>query len=122
MDSSALYRAAISAGVFVGVCVAMGGGAPITTYATAAGVQVVASWGSDHAHAILMMYPSAFTSAVATGVLYTAAQHFALNDKNDVSNYAVSAGSEYVARTIESWGQKKSVDVVDAMEDDNEEY
>ena len=119
MDSSVLYRAAISAGVFVGVCMAMGGGrAPMSTYATAAGVQAAASWGSDQVHSMPRMWPSAVTSAVVTGGLYTAAQRFALNDKNDAANYTVSAGSEYVARTVEGWGEKKSlVDVEEDAED-----
>jgi len=121
MDTSDLYRAAISAGVFVGVCMAMGGGAPMSTYATAAGVQAAASWGSDHVHSMISMWPSATTSAVVTGALYTATQHFALGDTNDVTNYAVSAGSEYTARTIEGWGQKKNVGVADAMESEEEE-
>lgn len=109
-----MYRAAISAGVFVGVCVALGGGAPMSTYATAAGVQVAASWGSDHVHSMLSMWPNAITSAVVTGGLYTAAQHFALGDTNDTSNYLVSAGSEYAARTVEAWGEKKNADAEDA--------
>jgi hypothetical protein len=123
MDTSDLYRAAISAGVFVGVCVALGGNAPVSTYATAAAVQAASSWGSDKVHSIVSMWPTATTSAVVTGGLYTAAQHFALGDTNDVSNYAISAGSEFAARTLEGWGQKKSVDVGDAMgEDDDEAY
>jgi hypothetical protein len=109
MDTSDLYRAAISAGVFVGVCMALGGGAPMSTYATAAAVQAASSWGSDQVHSMTSMWPTATTSAVVTGAIYTAAQHFALGDTNDVTNYAVSAGSEYTARTIEGWGQKKSV-------------
>jgi hypothetical protein len=67
------------------------------------------------------MWPTATTSAVVTGALYTATQHFALGDTNDITNYAVSAGSEFTARTIEGWGQKKSVAVADAMEDEEEE-
>ena len=43
-------------------------------------------------------------------------------DSNDVSNYAISAGSEFAARTLEGWGQKKSVDVADALSGDDEEY
>lgn len=108
MDTSQLYRAAISAGVFIGVCMAAGGGAPVSTYAKAAAVQVAASWGSDRVHTMLMMWPSNLTSAVVTGALYTTTQHFALGDRNDVSNYLVSAGSEYAARTIEGWGEKKT--------------
>ena len=109
MDNAALYRAAISAGVFVGVCVAVGGGSvPITTYGTAAAVQAAASLGSDQVHAIVKMDPTSLTSAVVTGILYTATQHFALGDRNDVTNYAVSAGAEYGARTIESWGKSSS--------------
>ena len=121
MDSSDLYRAAVSAGVFVGVCMALGGGAPMSTYATAAAVQVAASWGSDRVHTMASMWPTHTTSAVVTGALYTATQHFALGDHNDVSNYLVSAGSEYAARTIEGWGQKKSVGVADAMDNEEEE-
>ena len=121
MDNSALYRAAISAGVFVGVCMALGGGASMSTYATAAGVQAAASWGSDQVHVMTNMWPTATTSAVVTGTLYTAAQHFALGDTNDITNYAVSAGSEFAARTIEGFGQKKSVAVADAMDDEEEE-
>jgi len=122
MDTSDLYRAAISAGVFVGVCLALGGGAPVSTYATAAAVQAASSWGSDQVHSMISMWPTATTSAVVTGGLYTAAQHFALGDKNDVSNYAISAGSECAGRTLEGWGKKKSVDVADALSGDDEEY
>ena len=123
MDTSDLYRAAISAGVFVGVCLALGGTAPVSTYATAAAVQAASSWGSDQVHSMISMWPTATTSAVLTGGLYTAAQHFALGDTNDVSNYAISAGSEFAARTLEGWGQKKSVDVGGAMgADDDEAY
>lgn len=123
MDTSDLYRAAISAGVFVGVCVALGGGQPMSTYATAAAVQAAASYGSDRIHAMTNMWPTATTSAIVTGTLYTATQHFALGDRNDISNYAVSAGSEFAARTIEGWGQKKSVAVADAMDsEEDEEY
>ena len=67
------------------------------------------------------MWPTATTSAIVTGTLYTATQHFALGDRNDISNYAVSAGSEFAARTIEGWGQKKSVAVADAMDSEEEE-
>jgi hypothetical protein len=67
------------------------------------------------------MWPTATTSAVVTGALYTATQHFALGDTNDITNYAVSAGSEFAARTIEDMGQKKSVAVADAMESEEEE-
>jgi hypothetical protein len=124
MDTSDLYRAAISAGVFVGVCMALGGGAPMSTYATAAGVQVVASLGSNQVHSMLNMWPTATTSAVVTGGLYTAAQHFGLGDTNDVSNYAVSAGSEFAARTLDGMMQKKSLDVgvADAMDSEEEAY
>ncbi len=93
----------------------------MSTYATAAGVQAAASFGSDQVHAITSMWPTATTSAVVTGALYTAAQHFALGDTNDVSNYAISAGSEFAARTIEGLGQKKNVDVADAMGSEEEE-
>lgn len=96
----------------------------MSTYATAAGVQAAASYGSDQVHNMLSMWPTATTSAVVTGGLYTAAQHFALGDTNDVSNYAVSAGSEFAARTIENMSQKKSLDVgvADAMDSEEEAY
>jgi len=122
MDTSQIYRAAISAGVFVGVCMALGGGAPISTYGTAAAVQAVASIGSDTVHSMLMMWPTATTSAVATGAIYTATQHFVLNDTNDVTNYLVSAGSEFGARTIESFGEKKNLADVEAVGSEEEEY
>ena len=93
----------------------------MSTYATAAGVQAAASWGSDQVHVMYNMWPTATTSAVVTCGLYTAAQHFALGDTNDITNYAVSAGSEFAARTIEGFGQKKSVAVADAMDDEEEE-
>ena len=106
MDSSALYRAAISAGVLVGVCVAFGGSSvPIATYGKAAAVQVAASLGSDKIHELVAMEPTSITSAVVCGTLYPAAQHFAMGDTNDTTNYVVSAGSEYGARTLESWGK-----------------
>ena len=123
MDSAALYRGAISGGVFVGVCMALGGGAPMSTYATAAAVQVAASWGSDHVHNALMMWPTTITSSMVTGVLYTATQHFALGDKNDVNNYITSAGSEYVARVVDDAVLKKNpADVADVGMNEDEGY
>ena len=118
MDSSTLYRAAISAGVFVGVCMVAGGaGVPFSTYAKAAGVQVAASLGSDRIHKMTSMEPTTVTSAIATGALYTVTQHFLLGDKNDVTNDFVSAGSEAGARTIEGWGRSAPSDMASNGDD-----
>jgi hypothetical protein len=118
MDNSALTRSAISAGVFTGIAWFMSGGThSLSDYAMAAGVQVVASLGSDKVHQLINMYPTKVSSSVVTGGLYTAAEHLRGN-RNYVSNYAVSAGSEWSAQTISDMMAKKNMtaDAEDAEE------
>jgi hypothetical protein len=123
MDSSTLVRAAVSGGVFVGICAALGGGVPVSEYYMAAATQVAASWGSDQVHNVLQMWPSRLTSAVVTGSLFTAARHFVSGDRNDVNNYITSAGSEYVARAVDDMVlKKKPVDVADVGMDEEDGY
>ena len=101
-------RALLSAGVFTGIAWAMSGGTHnLTDYAMTGAVQGAASLGSDTVHQIIMLYPTKITSSVATGALFTAAQHL-LGDHNYVSNYCVSAGSEWAARTGHEMLAKKN--------------
>ena len=123
MDSSTLVRAAVSGGVFVGICAALGGGAPASEYYMAGATQVVASWGSDQVHNVLQMWPSRLTSAIVTGGLFTAARHFVSGDRNDVNNYITSAGSEYVARVVDDVVLKKNpADAADVGMNEDEGY
>ena len=124
MDSG-LIRALASAGVFTGIAWAMSGGShSLTDYAMTGAVQGAASLGSDSVHQLLQMYPTKVTASVVTGGLFTAAEHF-LGDHNYVTNYFVSAGSEWAARTGQDmWALKKNnmgADAEDA-EDESEEY
>ena len=116
-------RALASAGVFTGIAWAMSGGThSLTDYAITGAVQGAASIGSDTVHSLVSMYPSKITASVVTGGLFTAVEHL-LGDKNYLSNYAVSAGSEWAARTGEDmWAKKNamSVDAEDADEDEEE--
>lgn len=109
MDSSAITRAAVSAGVFAGIAYAMSGGAAgASDYAMAAGVQAAASLGSDVLHRVWMMYPTTMSSAVTAGGLYTAAQWATRGETNYVSNFGVSAGAEWAARSATSMWEKKT--------------
>jgi len=109
MDHSGLIRALASAGVFTGIAWAMSGGShSLTDYAMTGAVQGAASVGSDTVHQLLMMYPTKVTASVVTGGLFTAAEHL-LGDHNYMSNYLVSAGSEWAARTgLDVWASKKN--------------
>ncbi len=124
MDSSVM-RAVASAGIFTVIAYAMSGGThTLVDYAITGAFQGAASLGSDTVHQVIMMYPTKVTSSVVTGALFTAAQHFARGNDDYVSNYAVSAGSEFGARTGQDmWASKKndSAGAEDA-ESDVEEY
>ena len=125
MDSSAIVRSAVSAGVLCGIAWAMTGGAVSTTdLAYLGGVQAAASYGSDQVHTMLMMWPTSVTGAVVTGALYTGAQRLLRNEVDYVTNYAFSAGSDFAARRIDDMLlQKKNYDEAAGAEDAmDEEY
>ncbi len=117
-------RAVVSAGVLTGVAWAMSGGShSLSDYAMTGAVQVAASLGSDMVHQTLMMYPTKITASVVTGGLFTAAQHFVRNNSDYVMNYAISAGSEFGARTADDMWQKKNLaDAEDAGSEAEEEF
>ena len=121
-SQAALTRAALSAGVFAGVAFLMGGGnAGLTNYAVGGGIQAAASLGSDVVHGLLMRYPTTITSSVATGGLFTAAQYLLGDRDHALTNYVVSAGSEYSVRVGQNMLQKKNQDAA-AADADEEEY
>ena len=115
MDSAAVTRAVVSAGVFAGIAYAISGGAAnINDYAMSAAVQAGASLGSDAVHRVVMMEPTHVTSAVAAGGLYTAAQFLLRGETNFLNNYGVSAGSEWAARTaVGMWSKPSAESAVD---------
>jgi hypothetical protein len=69
-------------------------------FAVSAGIQAASSVASEVVHNATGMYPTNITSAVVTGATYTAVQYFVRGEDNYLSNYGVSAGSEFVARTV----------------------
>jgi hypothetical protein len=123
MDSSVM-RALASAGIFTGIAYVMSGGThSLADYAITGAFQGASSLGSDTVHQVIMMYPTSVTSAVVTGALFTAAQQLLRGNNDYVSNYAVSAGSEWSARTGQDmWASKKNEDVGAEDVDDQEEY
>jgi hypothetical protein len=100
LNSDTLTRSLVSAGVFTGVAYFMSGGsAGLQNYATSALIQGASVAGSDVIHNLISMFPSSVSSAVVTGGLYTAGQMYGRGETNYQSNFVVSAGSEFVART-----------------------
>ena len=102
-----------------------GGAAALSEYAGAAGVQAGAVVGSDIVHNLLGMYPTALTSAVATGAMYSAAMGYGRGEDDYAMNFGVSAGSEFASRTLGNmWNVKKNQDAAAAVaaEDGSEAF
>jgi len=105
MDSLSVNRALMSSGLWFGVTwaisFAVGVEAPWSEIATDSAIMGTSALASDLAHGAAGMVSTATTSAIGTGVIYSALQRAYRGDDSYLSNFAAAAANDYM---VEGWG------------------
>lgn len=100
MDSQSLNRALMSSGLWLGVtwavAYAAGVDAPWAEIGTDSAIMGLSAFGSDLAHSSLGMVPSAFSSAIGAGTLYTGIQRAYRGDDSYMTNFGLAFANDYL--------------------------
>ena len=100
MDPQSLNRAIMSSGLWFGVtwaiALATGVDAPLMEIGTDAALMGLSALASDAAHSAANIVPSAMSSAIGAGAVYSAAQYAWRGDNSYVTNFAAAAGNDYL--------------------------
>jgi hypothetical protein len=98
-------RALMSSGLWFGVswavAFAAGTEAPWAEIAKDSAIMGASALASDAAHGLVGITSSATTSAIGTGVIYSALQKVVRGDDSYLTNFGAAAANDYL---VEGWG------------------